>query len=271
MGRNFFCGAALAALGALWLTPAIAAPVVASADLNAGYNYSSFNKGGGAVNDWMINGAGVVPIGTNWAVQGNAGYSHITGSGGTQNNDYGVASGFYSNQMGRLGASVAYTQLYPSQGSATATSYGAFVDWYASDMFTLSGRGGGISGSISTGGHHVNASGADYFGGQAIAYLQPNLALNGAVDYVRLPFSGVTVESTSYGVGGEYLLSQAMPLSVSAGSHYTNYSLLGFKADANVFSVSLKYYFGGNGSLEDHQRSGEESWGVASPVQGLYF
>ncbi len=271
MAKHLFGAAAVAALGALWLTPAIAAPVVTSGDVSGGYNYTSVNNSGGNSNDWTVNGSGVVPLGTNWAAQGNLGYSSISGSGQSENNTYGIASGFYANAMGRLGASVGYSQLNAHNVTVDVTSYGGFADWYANNQFTLSVRGGGISGTGHSQGTSANLSGADYVGGQVVGYVQPNLALSGTIDYLDIPIAGTSIQTTSYRVGGEYLLSQSMPLAVSAGYSYETVNVLGFNADANVFSIGLKYYFGGNGSLEDHQRSGTESWGVASPVQNLQF
>jgi hypothetical protein len=271
MNTKFFGGVALAALGALWLTPAAAAPVIASGVVDGGYSYSSVNNHGGNANDWSINGSGVLPIATNWAVQGDVGYSSISASGASENNTYGIASGFYAGSFGRIGASVGYTQLAPKNATVDATSYGVFGDWYGGDQFTVSARGGGISGTGHANGGSATISGADYVGGQVVGYIMPNLAATGTVDYVRVPLSGTSVTATSYRVGGEYLLSQSMPLAVSADYSYATVNVLGFSGSDNTFSIGLKYYFGGNGSLEDHQRSGSEGWGAASPVQGLRF
>jgi|GEM_PF-1002407 len=278
LDKKFFGAAVLAVLGALWLTPAAASPaaatpVTASGDLDGGYTYNSVNNGGGNSNAWTINGAGVVPLGANWAVQGNVGYNSITGSAGkiSEDNTYGVASGFYAGAMGRVGASVSYASLDATVITADATSYGAFADWYASDRYTLSVRGGAITGTGRVHGFSASVSGGDYFGGQAIVYIQPNLDLSGTIDYVRLPILRTSVQTTVYSLAGEYLVSQTRPLAVTMGYSYATVSVLGFNAAANRFSIGLKYYFGGGGSLEDHQRSGSENWGVGSPVQNIRF
>ena len=271
MRTKLLGGVSLAALCLLGFTPALAAPVVASGDVGGGYSYSSFNNGGGHFNDWMVNGAGVLPIGSNWAVQGNLGYSNLSGSGASEDNTNGVATGFFAGSFGRVGASVGYTRLSASHLTVDVTSYGGFGDWYASDRFTVSARGGGISGEGHSGGGSAHFSGAYYVGGQATGYVTPDLALNGTIDYVTLPVSGTSVQDTTYRVGGEYLLSHSMPLAVSAGYSYSDNKVFGFSANANTFSIALKYYFGGGGSLEDHHRSGAESWGASSPVQKLIF
>jgi hypothetical protein len=269
MRMNVFAGVALTAIATLWIAPAMAAPVVASGDIDAGYSYSTADHGGGSLSDWTIGGGAVLPLGSNWAVQGNVGYSNLSGSGVSEDNTYGIVSAFYASGMGRIGASGGYTQLSASHITGDVTSYGGFGDWYAGNAVTLSARGGGISGTGHGGGGSASFNGAYYLGGQVVGYVTPDFALNGTVDYVKIPVSGVSIQDTAYRVGGEYMFSHSMPLAVSASYSYSSANVLGFTANANTFSVGLKYYFGGSGSLEDHQRSGSEGWGASSPAQNL--
>jgi hypothetical protein len=271
MGRHFSGAVAVAALSALWLAPALAAPVTASGEVDGGYSYLSADHGGGTANAWTGNGSAVFMGGSNWGGQAGAGYSSLSAKGANETIANGTATGFYVGSFGRVGGSVSYAHLTVSGFAADIASYGAFGDWYGGEMFTLSARGGAASGTGTSGGHSASFNGADYFGGQGVAYLQPNLAVTGTIDYVRLPISGNAIQDTSYRVGGEYLVSQTLPFAVTAAYSYTTVSIPGFKADSNSFSIGLKYYFGGGGSLEDHQRSGSEGWGASSPVQGLYF
>jgi hypothetical protein len=260
MRIKLFAGAALAAIGVLGLaTSTLAAPVVTSGDVNGGYSYSTFNNAGSLHYDnWMINGGAVLPLGSNFAVQGNIGYNQESFLGVNIDTLHGAASGFFAGSVGRLGASVGVGHLTVSgsSGHLDVTTVSAFGDFYGSDRFTASGRVGIL---IGNGLHN-----AYYAGGQVVGYILPDLALTGTIDDADLG-SLVGTRETDFRVGGEYLVSHSMPLSVSAAYAYNDYKFGGSRADGNTFSVGLKYYIGGSGSLVDHQRSGTEGWAVSMP------
>jgi hypothetical protein len=278
MRTKFLAGAALVAIGSLWLTPAFAAPAPApspsiepSGEMDGGYSYIWANNNSRGVNNWNLNGAVMVPVASNWGVQANAGYNSLSQSG--INEDTGSVAGhvFYSQNWGRFGGSVAYSNTTVSNLSLDVTSYGVFGDWYAGDRVTVSARGGGISGTARASGVSANLSGGGYAGAQIVGYAMPNLAINGTVDYVTLPLHHNPIQGTTVGIGGEYLFSQSLPISLSAGYSNTQLRFRGVTASDNAVTVSLKYYFGGSGSLEDHQRTGSENWASSAPAVGLVF
>jgi hypothetical protein len=273
MHKKILGAAALVAIASAWVAPAVASPIVISGYVDTSYAYSSVSNGGGNVNNWNINGAGTLPVASNFGLQLNGGFNDLTFSHGVSENAGNVVgSGIYADHWGRIGASVGYAQANVEHGSINATNYGVFGDWYAGDMFTLSARGGGISGS----GHEVfegngSFSGAYYVGGQATGYVLPNLAVVGTIDYFNIPIRHFSLQSTSYSIGGQYLVSQQFPLAVTAGYTYNTLDIPhGGNGNDNTFSIGLKYYFGSGGSLVDHQRSGSEGWGAAAPIQYIF-
>jgi hypothetical protein len=271
MRTKFLGAAAVVAIGSLWLTPALANPVTTSGEIDGGYSYVTANHGGSA-NDWNINGAAITPIANNWAVQGNGGYNNLSATGLNESTGYGAISGAYVDKWGRLGVAGSYSQLSVAHDTLDAYSYGAFGDWYLAPDVTLSARGGGISGSAHAMGHSANFSGAYYVGGQGVVYPLPDMAVRGTIEYVAVPVGGTNINSTDYAIGGEYLVSRQFPVSVSASYTYTNLSFLGLTTgNGSTVSVGLKYYFGGNGSLIDHQRSETDGWAASSPIETLTF
>jgi len=270
MHVKFLGAAAVVALSSLTVSAALAGPITTSGTVDGGYSYVDANGGGGHANDWNINGAVVVPVTPNLAVQANGGYNYLQGSGDHQDAGNGVASLIYNDHWGRVGASVGYAQLTEDGLRADATNYGVFGDWYADDRITLSARGGGLSGSLHGFGARANYSGAYYVGGQAVAYALPDLGFTGTIDYVNLGSRGINFRTTDYGVGVEYLLSKDVPVSVGAGYTYTDENFAGDSFNTNTFSLRVKYYFGAHGSLVDHQRTGSENWGASAPIQNLF-
>jgi hypothetical protein len=99
-------------------------------------------------------------------------------------------------------------------------------------------------------------SGADgyYAGGAVKAYVTPDFAVNGGIDYTRYNQFGGSNE-TDYTVGAEYLLSEKAPMSLNAG--YTHSEFSGGAHSDTVF-VGLRLYADGPNvsTLTDHQRSG---------------
>ncbi len=258
MRTMLLVAASVAAISALAATSAQAAPVVMTGDIDASYGNTSYH--GVNFNDWGINGDVVAPIGSMWAVQGNLGYNSLERSNFNENTTYGVASGFAALNQGRAGASVGYGQLSVPGSHVDVTTYGVFGDWYVNKFVTLSARGGGLS---TSGGGSTGSN--DYVGGQVVGYALPDLALTGTVDSFKVQ----DVTQTQYSVGGEWLVSHQVPVSVSVAYTGTNLKAGGTTVNLNTYTAGLHLYFGG-GSLRDHQRSGAEGWGASAPVQYLF-
>jgi hypothetical protein len=253
-------GAAL--LGALSFGAASAeqsTAVVPSATVGVDYSYIDANHGLGHVNDYGVNGSGILPLGSNFVVQGDAGYHNLQASGTSVNNWTVGGSVAYTHALGRIGATVAYNAFDVSGANLNVTNYGAFGEWYVNDRATLGVKGGGATLSGSFGGFGLGNTTVGYAGGEALGYLTPDLSVSGSVDWAGK--NGVNV--TSGGVQGEYLISHQYPVSVFGGYTYTDLSGFGGGEQANTFSIGVKYYFGGNGSLVEHQRTGIDNWGPA--------
>lgn len=254
----------LLAAGAALADPAAPASsdtsVVAQGVIGGDYSYTSFNQGGGHANIYGGELGGIIPFGSDFSGQVTGGYHRLDGSGFGVN-DWNVAGTVSWNQpWGRLGANVGYTNAGASGANVNATNYGAYVEYYAGDRATLGLRGGGTTLSANAFGMGSGSETGGYVGGQLLGYLMPDLALRGTVGYVGV--SGG--HQTTAGVRGEWLISEATPISAWVGYDYADFGG-GGGSDlvGNTVSVGLKYYFGGSGSLQHHQRTGEDDWGPA--------
>jgi hypothetical protein len=97
---------------------------------------------------------------------------------------------------------------------------------------------------------------ANLWGVNAQARLFPtdNLRLQGNVGWARVDFGGPGGDDDAWtaGVGAEYQF-EAMPVSI--GANYNHVEFNDADVSANVWTVSLRYNFGG-GSLRDRDRNG---------------
>ncbi|MGD0143821.1 MAG: hypothetical protein ABSC92_11735 [Rhizomicrobium sp.] len=224
-------------------------------------DYSNISAGGGGsnVNVWSGQGSGAFDLG--WSglkIQGDGGYTNYSVSGESIN-DWNIDGALiWQGMQGRLGATVGYNDLSVSGTSLHDTNYGGFGEWYAGHMFTVGVKGGGEN--ISAGGTSLDA---DYVGGEAVFYVTPDVALNGDIDYLSI--SKISANVTSYGAMAEWLVSESTPISVYGGYTYSQLSSGG--EHASTWTIGVKWYCNGNGAstLVDRQRSGNASWGVASP------
>ena len=121
-------------------------------------------------------------------------------------------------------------------------------------MFTLGAKGGGATAS---GGGFTGT--ADYFGGEAVFYVVPDLALNADVDYLSV---GSGENLSNYGGTVEWLVSESTPISVYGNYTYTELSSGG--GHLTTWLVGVKFYLNNNGAstLVDRQRSGNANWGT---------
>lgn len=234
--------------------------VVAQGVIGGDYSYTGFNQGLGHANTYGGELGGIVPFGSDFSGQVTGGYHRIDASGFGAN-DWNVAGTVsWDPAWGRLGANVGYTNASVSGAHVNATNYGAYLEYYAGDRATLGLRGGGATVSASAFGMGSGSETGGYVGGQLLGYLTPDLALRGTVGYVGI--SGG--HQTTAGVHGEWLVSESTPISAWVGYDYADFGGGGGSdVTGNTISVGLKYYFGGSGSLQHHQRTGEDDWGPA--------
>ena len=142
-------------------------------------------------------------------------------------------------------------------------TYGAYGEWYATDRVTLGVKGGGAS---------ITNSGADttfgYAGVQATGYLTRDFSLSGTYDWAGEDHINLNTAS----IQAAYQISRHYPLTVFGGWSYSDVSAGGSSLQGNGVNIGVKYTFGGEGSLEHHDRSGVDSWGpVASSLRSLFF
>jgi hypothetical protein len=256
----FACGSAMADPA-----PAASDAVVAQGTISADYTDLNVNHLSGNVNDWGGGASGVLPLGGDFAVQADGGYHELNARGGDigQWNVGGALA--WTPAMGRLGVNVTYTGFDVSHGGGNVdlTTYGAYGEWYAGDRLTADLKAGGARLSAGFGGVSGNGT-LGYVGGQLVGYATPDFAVTGSVDWAGR--SGINITTAS--LQAEYLVSHDMPLSVFGGYTYTDFSSI---TRANAFSIGLKYYFGGGGSLVQHQRTGVDSWGPAASAIRFLF
>jgi hypothetical protein len=144
----------------------------------------------------------------------------------------------------------AATYNYHDFFGTTISSYGAGAKFNISPAFTLSVKGGGISGSGASGG---------YIGGDAAWYVMPDLAIDGSVDYLSIG----PIDSTTESIKAEWLFSETTPISIYGGYEHSDL----FGADTNTWLIGVKLYANeGGGSLADRQQNGTVGYATSSPI-----
>jgi hypothetical protein len=185
----------------------------------------------------------------------NGSYNSLSFSGANLNVSTVDGSLFMPFESGRIGATVGYTSL-GGDASGNQTNYGAFGEFWAADNFTLGAKFGGITGG---------GDSAGYWGGEAIFYAMPDLALNGQI-------SGISNGGeTDYTASAEYLVSEDTPISVGGGYTYVNIGSGGGHVD--VWFAKATLYFGDDSAktLVDHHRTGNLGWLTGTSNTGLQF
>ena len=225
--------------------------------------------GSDAVNSWLIGASLAGPLSDlpnmNFQVDG----SYDSTWGGHSSNitwNFG-GSAFWANMDGRFGANFNYMNV---SHFGSLTSGGALGEWYFGD-FTAMGKGGWLSSSgTGTGGH------GNYLGGALAAYLIPNLAITGGIEWGSL-VGGQGVRHlgrgdarvNAYEIMFEYLFSEEFPLSGYAGFTYTDNNIFNSDTNNSIWMVGVRWYTGG-GSLEDHHRNGNlNPWLPAVGASGV--
>jgi len=234
--------------------------------------YARSDANGANADLWGASGAAAFGLGTN-DIGGeiNGGYHRLTIDDVDADSDIWNVGGslFWAPAIGRFGPTVTYSSISFS-GAASgldvhATTYGVFGEFFASPFITIAVKGGGLSGDANISGFGGSSDTGTYLGGSLTGYLMPNLALNGAIDYVD--FAGGQV--TTYGANAEFLISEMTPISVFAGYNHTQISDGG--GDADAWIIGLKFYTGGPAPLVTHHRTGTlGSVGTVSGIQSLF-
>jgi hypothetical protein len=241
-----------------------AAPSGFAGELSGDYTRTTCD-GCGNNNAWGGNGAAAFGFMPQFGGEIDGSYHRLSSSGSDADLWSIGGSPFFDFGQGRLGASINYDHLSGSGFHGHITSYGGFGEFYFADVFTVAAKGGGLDASGAVLGAGGNGSGG-YVSGAAMFYPIPDVNLTGAIDYAS--FSGGHI--TSYGISGEWLVSETTPIAVYGG--YTHHDISGgFSAD--TWHIGLKIYTQGNGAtLVDKQRNGTLGWvGNASLGTRLAF
>jgi hypothetical protein len=232
--------------------------VVPQGVVGADYSYLGLNDHLGNANVYGAELGGVVPLEPNspFSLQVTGAY-HRVDSHDLGGNDWNVGGAFaWSQPWGRVGANLGYTNDSLAGVGGEITNYGVYGEYFA-DRFTVGARGGGATGSANAFGFSTGSQTGGYVGGEAIGYAMPDLAVRGTIGWVGID----QLHQFTAGVHGEYLFSQTTPISGWVGYDYADLGADGFSIHGNTFSVGLKYYFGGGGSLQHRQRTGVDDWG----------
>ncbi|MBI3678353.1 MAG: hypothetical protein HY243_17215 [Proteobacteria bacterium] len=223
-------------------------------------DYANVSGLGSSANIWGVSGSGVFDVASNWAIGLDAGYHNFNGSGFNTNLWNVSGNAFYRAANGRIGAVLGYDSTDNGIfGSFHTTNYGGGGEWFASNMFTLAAKGGGFSGGFGLNGY--------YAGGAVTVYAMPDLGFSASYDYTSF---GHGLHEDDWSVQGEWLVSEATPISVYGGYQGSTINLFG-STTANTWFVGLRLYTNGDGSmtLVDRQRNGTLGWtGSFSPLLG---
>lgn len=216
----------------------IAAPAFAQnaiGSVGVAYNYADVE--GTDVNRAVVDGSVASPVFGDWTVTFNAegAYTDVDGLG----DDTTLAGAVHLTKKiedMRFGGFVGASEVL----GGTMTTFGLEGQKYL-DRATLTGVA-----SYGT----VHDADIWTVAGDAAFYATPQLRLNAGASYANAEdlFVGGDVEGWSAGVGAEYQFANS-PYSVFGGYDYVKSSDLDM--DANVFSIGLRYSFGGGLQARD--------------------
>lgn len=156
---------------------------------------------------------------------------------------------FWRGRRGTFGVTVSHA----SAGAVSVTSYGAFGEWYASDQFTLRGKGGGFHGGLLG----FGSTDGGYAGAGAEVYLWRNLGISASYAYIGV--SGGHIHDIEGSIAWQ--VSDTYPLAIWLGAESYN-SGGGY---ARSFKAGLTYRFGVSGSLVGIDRLGAIKWNGGLP------
>jgi hypothetical protein len=254
LGAGLVCGAASAdGLGHL------------SGSLSVGYDRT--DAPAGSANQFDAQGSAVLTLanpGPDFQVNfGNSGIK--IGGKDTDNWSFG-GDAYWRDYAGEIGINVTQSTLATTITGHDYRSAGFFGEFYALSDLTLRAKGGKVEGDLE-----------GWYGDTGLVfYPVDQIAISLTGDYARFQHDGPRVTDGQISI--EYLPVRDVPVSLSLGYTYARYqhtTTLPFGGDNNIFSITLKAYFGGggrNGGLVDYQRNGATNWdGAPSTIVGSSF
>ena len=239
-----------------------AAPMGFAGTLSGAYGSSSCD-GCDSTDAWTIGGSGAFGLGAGGQFGGqiDASYNSVSdvdvfGLGGSL---------FWAPAMGRAGGTIFWATADESGVNVDGFTYGVFGEYYVGNAITIAAKGGGLSLSADAYGFSDTETGG-YIGGALTGYIIPNLAIQGDIT-----FSSVSdLDTTNYGIGAEFLVSEMVPISIFGGYSRSNVEIFGIDADVDTWMIGLRFYAGAAGpTLVDKHRNGTVGWAGATNVNSL--
>jgi hypothetical protein len=249
--------AVLAGLGVVLVSGAASADGMGRLSGNLSAGYDRFDADGSSANQFNATGSAVLTLDNPGAdIQVNFANSGIkTGGKDTDNWAFG-GDAYWRDYAGEFGVNVTQNTLADGATGHDYLSGGFFGEFYALSDLTLRARGGKIQGDFD-----------GWYGDTGLVfYPMDQVAISLTGDYARFQHGGPRV--TDGVVGIEYLPVRDVPISLSISYTFARYehNSAAFSGDNNIFSITLKAYFGGggrNGGLVDYQRNGATDWDSA--------
>jgi hypothetical protein len=238
--RNALAGASALALLSL--------PVAAQAQpmpVFGGFVWGQYGTGesdGYDADVWSGGGSAAFGVYQNIHLQGDIAF-HTSDIGGGDSLDVWTFGGsaFWRGPNFAFGANIGNMSIEVDPIDFDVMNYGAFGEFYANQFITVYALGGGLDGDFGFDGM--------YLGGGATGYVLPNASLSANISFADFDSS----DSTEFGVAGEYMFSETLPVSVYAGYSYVD-------ADAgdgvNVWTIGMRFLFGAVGPLVERDRTG---------------
>jgi hypothetical protein len=247
------------ALAALTASPASAGALMAPA-LSAATGYARLDDAGFGANGVFLGGTVGGPLGlAGLGVQADAAITEAWASNWSAINWVGGGDIFWGGDEGRFGLDVHGDSYHENAFNVKDANVGAFGEWYLNNI-TVAGKGGWFYPSHGHG---------NYLGAAGIFYPMPSLALAGSFDWFDAVMHNAAYSPYRYdqrddifSVWAEWMVVDTLPLTVGAFFSYDDYNYTsgssgpGHGDHATLWGLRVKYYLGGNGSLEDMHRNG---------------
>ncbi len=256
-------------LAALPLSPAMAAPPMGFAGtVGAAYGSTSFDDFDEDFDSWLLGGSGAFGFGPAFGGQVDVSYTSL--SVDDEDTDaFGLGGSlFWAPAMGRAGVSLQWSSADEGGVDVNTLAYGLFGEYFAGQYFTIAAKGGLINVDVDVSGVGSDSEDGHYLGGAVTGYAMPNLAIQG--DILFGSADDLDIDTTTFGVGVEFLVSEMVPIAVFGGYSWSNVEVGGSDFDANTWMIGARFYFGAGGpTLVDKHRNGTVGWAATTNVNSL--
>jgi len=244
---------ATAAIAAAALSAPAFAQTIGSVGVSA--SQTEVEAGGFEVDGqaYAIDGVAAFKVSPNWTVTGNAAFGITDGDLSDDGLFTAGAAATYSGADWRVGPTIGYA----NDGDNDQFTFGGVAQKYIGNVT--------LSGAVTYA--NVDDVDADIWtvGGEVRYFVSDNFRINGGLTWATADAGGIDVDGWSAGVGGEYQFA-GTPLSITGG--YTHATLDDVDFDADIFSIGLRYTFGGD--LKARDRSGADLGAGSSPFASAF-